>query len=109
MRQTHEYFETMKLEESSVVCLGDNKVCTVHGICTTRLKMFDDLEFLLYHERHVLKLKQNLLTISIFDDLGYCTRIDYWVFKNSYGEVIITKETKICGLYILECSNIVIH
>lgn len=31
------------------------------------------------------------------------------VLKISQGEVIITKRSKICGLYMLEGSNVVIH
>ena len=96
------YFETLKLGQDGLVHIGDNKACKVHGIGTVRLKMFDDRELLIHNVRYVLELKQNLLSISMFDDLGYCTRVERGMFKISHDEVIIVKRSKICGLYILE-------
>ena len=104
-----EYFETLKMVQGGVVRLGDNKACKVHGIGTVRLKMFDDRELLIHNVRYVPELKRNLLSISMFDDLGYCTRVEHGVLKISRDELIIAKGSKICGLYILEGSNVVIH
>lgn len=71
--------------------------------------MLDDREFLLHKVRYVPKFKHNLLSISMFDDLDYCTRVEHVVLKISHGEVIIAKKFKICNLYILEYSNVVVH
>ena len=68
-----EYFETLKMVQGGVVRLGDNKACKVHGIGMVRLKMFDDRELLFHNVRYVPEFKRNLLSISMFDDLGYCT------------------------------------
>lgn len=77
-------------------------------IGTFRLKMLYDCDFLLHNVRHVLELMHDLLSIRMFDDLDYCIRIEHEVLKISHGEVIITKGYKICGLYILEASNVAV-
>lgn len=45
----------------------------------------------------------------MFDDLEYCIRVEHRVLKISHNEVIITKWSKVCELYILEGSNFVFH
>lgn len=104
-----EYFETLKIEQGGVVCLGDNKACKVHGIVMIKLKMFDERELLIHNVRYVLELKQNLLYLSMFDDLGYCTKVERRVLNISYDGVIIVKGSKIYGLCILEGSKFVVH
>lgn len=37
----------------------------------------------------------------MFNDLGYCTRVEHEIFNILHGEVIIDKGYKIYGLYIL--------
>lgn len=89
-----EYFETLKLEQGGVVTIGDNKDCKVHGIGKVKHKMFDDREFLL----HKLIWWSRLLHKSWMCDV-----------EDFLCEVIIDKEYKICGLYILEGLNVIIH
>ena len=71
-----EYFETLKMVHGGVVRLGDNKACKVHGIGMVRLKMFDDRERLIHNVRYIPELKRNLLSISMFDDLGYVLELN---------------------------------
>lgn len=87
-----EYFETLKLEKGGIVLFCDNKVCKVNDIGMIRLKIFNDCELLIH----------NLLHVSMFDDLGYCTRVECGVLNISYDEMIIDKGYKVCGIYILE-------
>lgn len=42
------------LEEGEIVSFVNNKSCKVHGVGTTRLKMFNDCEFLLHNIRFLL-------------------------------------------------------
>lgn len=63
------------MKEGGVIRLGNNKACKFHGISTVTLKMFDGNEFFLRSVRYVPELKQDLLLISMFGDLGYYTRI----------------------------------
>lgn len=89
------------MEQDGVVHFVNNKASKFHGICMVKLKIFDDCEFLLYIMRYVPKL-ENFLLISMFDDLVYCTRVEHGALNISQGEVILTRGSKICGLYILE-------
>jgi len=89
-----EYFETWALKEGGVVRLGNNKACKVQGMGTIRLKMFDGREFLLKDVRFVPELKRNLISLSMFDSLGYCTGIEHGVCKISHGALITVKGSK---------------
>jgi len=102
-----EYFETLALKEGGVVRLGNNKMCKVQGMSTIRLKMFDGREFRLKGVRFVPQLKRNLISLSMFDSLGYCTRIKHVVCKISHGALITVKGSKMNGLYILDCSIVI--
>ena len=106
-----DYFETLELKPARVVLLGDNYPCKVQGIGTVRLKMFDNREYLLKNVRYIPELKRNLISINMFDDLGYSTRILNGVLKISNGSLIIAKgnKNKSNGLFILEGSTIVGH
>jgi len=95
-----EYFETLELKEGGVVRLGNNKAYRIQGMATIRLKMFDDCDFLLKNVRYIPELKRNLISISVFDGLGYCTRIECGMMRISHGALVIAKGSKIHGLYI---------
>ena len=62
--------------QGGVVRLGDNKTCKVHDIGMVRLKMFDDRELLIHNVRYVPEFKRNLLSISMFDDLGFVLELN---------------------------------
>ncbi|RDX86307.1 hypothetical protein CR513_32380, partial [Mucuna pruriens] len=102
-------FETLELKEGGVVLLGNNKSCKVQGMGTIWLKMFDNCEILLQDVRYVLELKRNLLSITLFDVLGYTARIEHGMHKISNGALIIAKGTKKNGLYIRDASIIIAH
>ncbi|KAK2414224.1 cysteine-rich RECEPTOR kinase [Trifolium repens] len=102
-----EYFETLELKEDGVVRLGNDKACKVQGVGTIRLKMFDDRDFLLKNVRYIPELKRNLISISMFDGLGYSTRIERGVMRISHGALVIAKGSKMNGLYILEGSTVI--
>ena len=72
-----------------------------------RLKMFDGREFLLRDVRFVPELKRNLISITMFDSLGYCTRIEHGVCKISHGALITVKGYRMNGLYILDGSIVI--
>lgn len=58
---------------------------------------------------YVSELKQYFLSISMFVDVGYYTKVEHGVFKILHGGVFIAKGSKISGLYILESSNVFVH
>jgi len=104
-----EYIQTMELKEGGVVRLGNNKACKIQGMGTIRLKIFDDRDFLLKNVRYIPELKRNLISMSMFGGLGYCTRIECGMMRISHGELVITKGSKVHGLYILKGSTVIAH
>lgn len=49
--------------------------------------------------RYVPELKRMFLSLSVFDYLVYCTKIEHDLFKMSHGALIIVKASKMYGLY----------
>nr|KYP33116.1 hypothetical protein KK1_046063 [Cajanus cajan] len=97
-----DFFEALELKESGVVFLGNNKSCKVQDMGYVHLRMFDIREMLLQDVWYVLELKKNLLSISMFDGLGYSTKIKHDMMKISNNALIVTKITKRKGLFILD-------
>lgn len=79
-----EYFETLELKADGVIQFGDNKTCEVHDIDIIRLKRFDNCAFLPFNVMYGPELKKNLFSINMFDDLCYCTRVEYKMLKISH-------------------------
>lgn len=87
------YFETLGLKESGVIWNGKKKVGKVHDIGIVKLKIFDNLEFLLHNERYVPKLKI-FLSITMFDELGNFSKIERGVLKILHDVLIMTIGSK---------------
>lgn len=105
----NEYFEVLALKEGGGVRLGKNKSCKVQCMGIVHLKMFDGRKFLLRDVRYVFELKINLIFISMFDSLGYYTRIEHEVCKILHGALNTVKRSKMNGLYILDGSIVIGH
>lgn len=45
----------------------------------------------------------------MFDDIDYCTKIESRVLKLLFGALIMTKGSKIYGLYILNGYIVIVH
>ena len=86
-----DYFETLELKEFGMVILGNNKACKVQGIGQIRLRMFDNKEMLLHNVRYVPELKRNLMSISMFDVMGYSTKVEGGMMKVSSGASVIAR------------------
>lgn len=67
-----------------------------------RLKLKDGFEKLLSNLRYILRIKKNLILVSILNGLGHTTKIEEVKMKVLKGSLIILKVAKINGLYILE-------
>lgn len=105
----NKYFETLDLKESGVVQLVINKTCKVHGIRAVQLKMFDNLYFLLCNVRYVPEPKLNLLSISRFHYLNYCTRIEHDMWTILLSELMIVKGSQMCSYNILNGFTIIVN
>jgi len=57
--------------------------------------------------RYNPELKRNLISISMFDLMGYITKVENGIMKVSTGASIIAKGRRSNGLYILEGSTVI--
>lgn len=101
-----EYFKILKLKECGVVWFGNNKTCKVHDDDIIKLKIFDNCKPLLCSVRYVSKLRRNLMSIGMFDDLDYCTRVKCVVLKSDH----MNKGSKNVGcIFYIVLMLLVIH
>ena len=66
------------------VLLGNNISCSVVGIGTVAINMFDGMTRTLKEVRHVLDLKRNRISLGTLDESGYS-------FKAENGKLTISK------------------
>lgn len=78
------WFESYRLEDGEHVLLGSNRASKVLGQGTTRLKSYNGQDFVLYGVRFAPKLKRNLKSLGVNDQLGY-------VFREEQSEMSVTK------------------
>nr|KYP45902.1 hypothetical protein KK1_032581 [Cajanus cajan] len=69
--------------------------------------MVDRRVILLKNVRYVLKIKRDLLSISMFGGFCYSTKIKHGMLMISNGALIVSKGTKRNGLYILDGYTII--
>jgi hypothetical protein len=70
---------------------------------TIHLKIFNGRDFFFVKNlRYIPELKRNFMSISMFDSLCYCTGIERVVMQISHGALVVSKWSKIQGLYILD-------
>lgn len=70
-----QYFDTFKFEEGGLIYLGDNNAYKAHNIDSIILKMFDECEFIPHNVTYNPELRQNMLSINMFDNIGYFNRV----------------------------------
>ncbi|XP_024030318.1 uncharacterized protein LOC112094206 [Morus notabilis] len=80
--------------------------CTVYGIGSIRLKMWDGTEKVLQEVRYIPNLKRNLISLSSLDQKGYCYKAKDGVLKVIKGALLVMKGVLKQGLYILQGSTI---
>ena len=68
-------FSSYQPFEGGKVLMGNNASCKVIGIGSVRLKMSDGIIRELDNVRHILELKRNLISLSMFDKAGCCIRL----------------------------------
>lgn len=56
---------------------------------------------------YVLKLSWINFFIRMFVDPCYCTKAEYGMLSILHGAIIVAKLSKMCGLYVLNCSTVI--
>ena len=84
------------------VLLGNNISCSVVGIGTVAINMFDGMTRTLKEVRHVLDLKRNLISLGTLDESGYIFKAENGKLTISKCVMVVMKGQKRNGLHILE-------
>jgi hypothetical protein len=85
--------------------MGDNSPCTVVGMGTVQIKMFDGIVRTLTEVRHVPSMSRNLISLSTLDTKGYKYTAGDGVIKVTKGSLVVIKgDLKAENLYVLRGS-----
>ena len=76
--------------------------CSVVGIGTMAINMFDGMTRTLKEVRHVPDLKKNLISLGTLDESSYNFKVETGKLTISKGAMVVMKGQERNGLYILE-------
>ena len=79
-----------KLDGCSVI-MSDDRPCSMEGIGTVQIKMFDVMVRELKEERYVSQFKRNLISVGTLKTLGLKVSIRDGVLKMIKGSMVILK------------------
>ena len=82
--------------------MGNDVTCSIVGIGSIQLQMFDGTTKLLTDVRHVPDLRKNLISLGALDTNGYKTVIQGGVMKIYKGILLVMKAKKVGNLFQLE-------
>ena len=102
MRPRIDWFSSYQEFNGGNVLLGNNMSCSVVGIGTVAINMFDGMKSTLKEVRHVPDLKINLISLGTLDESGYNFKVENRKLTISKGAMVIMKGQKRNGLYSLE-------
>ncbi|KAK0588992.1 hypothetical protein LWI29_008208 [Acer saccharum] len=96
-----EMFTEFQELNSGSVLMGNNQQCNVEGIGSVALRMYDGMARVFKDVRYVPNLKRNLISLGTLDEEGYTYKAEKGVLKASKGSLVIPKDDKKNGLYVL--------
>ena len=71
-----DYFTEYHEFDGGRVMIGNNAMCRVIGIGTVKLRLQDGTLLMIKQVRHVPDLKRNLISLGMFDQIGYSIRLE---------------------------------
>ena len=95
-----EWFDIYKPYNSTVI-MGNDATCSVIGIGTVRIKMFDGVVRVFEDVRHISDFRKNLISLGVLDDLGYSYSSKGGVMEITKGTSLIMKGREVNQLYRL--------
>ena len=107
MTPKKDWFDTYKPYNGGMVQMGNDATCSVIGIGTVKIKMFDGVVRVLNNVKHVPNLRKNLISLRVLDDLGYSYSSNGGIMKITKGALMVMKGQKISTLYRLIGNTIV--
>ena len=84
-------FSSYQSFDGSKVLMGNNTSFKVTGIASVRLKMSDGIIRELDNVRHILKLKRNLISLSMLDKAECSIRLESSSLKVIKGSLVLMK------------------
>nr|CAD1835774.1 unnamed protein product [Ananas comosus var. bracteatus] len=92
--------------EGGDVLMENYSKCTVIGIGTVRVQMFDGVVRTISDVRHVLDMRKNLISLGTLDTKGFkCSSAD-GLMKVAKGNLVVMKAKLSDMLYILQGSTV---
>ena len=108
MTPNKDWFDTYRLVNYGSVMMGNDASCRVVGMGNIRVKMFDGVIRTLCDVRHVLDLRNNMISLGTLDGNGFNYQSTTIVMKVSKGVLIVMKGQKLVGnIYKLMGTKIV--
>ena len=71
-----DYFIEYHKFDGGRVMMGNNAMCRVIGIGTVKLRLQDGTLLMIKQVKHVPDLKRNLISLEMFDQIGYNIRLE---------------------------------
>lgn len=86
--------------------MGNNNMYKIIGIRSIKIRMFDGTIRTLHNVRHATRLKINLISLGMLDNLWYFLIFENCGLEIMKGTEIVMKKAKKNGLYVLEISSV---
>ena len=97
-----DYFIEYHVFDGGRVMMGNNAMCRVIGISTVKLRLQDGTLLMIKQVRHVPDLKRNLISLGMFDQIGYNIRLEYGDLRVINGSKTVLKGNRKNGVYVLD-------
>ena len=107
MTPKKDWFDVYKPYDGGVVQMGNDATCSVIGIGTMKIKMFDGVVRVLSNVRHVPNLRKNLISLGVLDDLEYSYSSEGRIMKITKGSLMVMKGQKVSMFYKLIENTVV--
>ncbi|KAH9668238.1 hypothetical protein KPL70_021339 [Citrus sinensis] len=97
-----DYFTEYHIFDGGRVMMGNNAMCRVIGIGTVKLRLQDGTLLMIKQVRHVPDLKRNLISLGMFDQIGYSIRLESGDLRVLDGSKTVLKGNRKNGVYVLD-------
>ncbi|KAL8523239.1 hypothetical protein ACS0TY_013272 [Phlomoides rotata] len=106
MNPIREWFQDFQNQDGGSVLLGNDQTCRVKGISSVRIRMFDGVTRVRRNVRYVPDLRRNLISLGMFDSVGYSFQSENGELKVSRGNSVVMKGVRRNDLYFLLGSTV---
>lgn len=107
MTPNRHWFQEFQSITEGKILLGNHQECSVKGIRTVQVKMFDNQIRVMSNVRYVPELKRSLLSLGGFDKAVYVCKLENGTLKIVKGAIVKLKGKLEKGLYHLIGSTVV--